>query len=243
MRYTRPPPVTFVDLHSHVLFGVDDGAPDETASRDLLAGLASIGFTEVCATPHQKDGQFLPALDLLRDRFATVSGWTGVPRLRLAAENMWDDVFLGRWQSGEIPSYDGGAAFLFELRTSSLPVGLTDALFKMRLAGRVPVMAHPERYAPLWSDASLLDRLRGMAALVVDLGAIAGAHGKAEAKAARRYVEDGIAHAAASDAHAIGDVKLAAEGIAWIKKRCGAATVTRLLADAPRAILAGELPE
>jgi protein-tyrosine phosphatase len=233
----------YVDLHSHVLFGIDDGAPDESASRDLLAGLAKVGFTEVCATPHQKEGQYLPDLALVRERYATVGGWAGMPRLRLAAENMWDDVFLTRWQSGSVPAYDDGPAFLFELRTNAMPMGLTDTLFKMRLAGRVPVMAHPERYAPLWTDALLVDKLRTMAAFVVDLGAIAGAHGRMEAKAARRYVEDGIAHAVASDAHTLGDVKLAAEGIAWIKKRCGAAKVEQLLSEAPRQIMAGELPD
>jgi protein-tyrosine phosphatase len=234
--------VAFVDLHSHVLFGIDDGAPDETASRDLLTGLASVGFTEVCATPHQKDGQFLPDLELVRQRYQTVSAWSGMPRLRLAAENMWDDVFLSRWQAGTIPAYDGGPAFLFELRPALLPAALPDHLFKMRLAGKLPVLAHPERYAPLWDDLPMVTRLRGMCAFVVDLGAIAGAHGRMEAKAARRYVEDGIAHAVASDAHVLGDVKLAAEGIAWIRKRCGERAVQRLLADAPRAILAGELP-
>ena len=103
--------MSFVDLHSHVLFGIDDGAPDETTSRDLLAGLASVGFTEVCATPHQKAGQYLPDLALIRERFAVVSGWQGLPRLRLAAENMWDDVFQGRVRSGLIPAYDDGPAF------------------------------------------------------------------------------------------------------------------------------------
>jgi protein-tyrosine phosphatase len=234
--------VAFLDLHSHVLFGIDDGAADETMARDLLAGLAAVGFTEVCATPHQKAGQYLPDLDLVRARHATATSWPGLPKLHLAAENMWDDVFLARMQAGTIPAYDDGPAFLFELRPSLLPTGLVDTLFKLRLAGRVPVLAHPERYAPLWEDTAMVTRLRTTCAFVVDLGAVAGAHGRMEAKAARRYIEDGIAHAAASDAHNLGDLKLAAEGIAWIRKRCGERAVTRLLADAPRAILAGELP-
>jgi protein-tyrosine phosphatase len=234
--------VAFVDLHSHVLFGIDDGAPDAAASRDLLTGLASIGFSEVCATPHQKAGQYLPELDAIRACYATVSSWTGLPRLRLAAENMWDDVFLARWQAGTIPAYDDGPAFLFELRPSVLPTGLAEHLFKARLAGRIPVLAHPERYAPLWDAPATVTQLRAVCAFVVDLGAVAGAHGRMEAKAARKYVEEGIAHAVASDAHTLGDVKLAAEGIAWIRKRCGDLAVTRLLSEAPRAILAGELP-
>jgi len=163
--------------------------------------------------------------------------------MHLAAENMWDDVFFERSQKNSIPSYDGGDAFLFELRPAELPLGLTEHLFRLRMAGKLPVLAHPERYHALWDDGALVDKLRAEVAFVVDLGALAGYHGRKEGKVARRFVEEGIAHAAASDAHTREDVARAAEGIAWIKKRCGADAVTRLLDDGPRSILAAELPE
>ncbi len=234
----------FVDLHSHVLHGLDDGSPDLATSLAMIDALAAIGFTEVCATPHQKAGQFLPELARIDQTFAEVSAaLAGRVGLHLAAENMWDDVFFERSQRGAIPSYDGGDAFLFELRPDALPLGMHDHLFKLKMSGKQPVLAHPERYQALWDDAALVDRLHREVAFVVDLGALAGYHGKREAKAARRYVEDGIAHAAASDAHTPEDVARAAEAIAWIKKRLGPAAVTRLLDDGPRAILAGELPE
>ena len=51
----------FVDLHSHVLYGVDDGATDEAAALAMLDGLAALGVTEQCVTPHQKAGQYLPS--------------------------------------------------------------------------------------------------------------------------------------------------------------------------------------
>jgi protein-tyrosine phosphatase len=234
----------FVDLHSHVLHALDDGSPNLATSLTMLGGLSAIGFEEVCATPHQKAGQFLPDLQhVSRTYDAVVEAIAGRVKLHLAAENMWDDVFFERSQAGTIPSYDGGDAFLFELRPSELPLGLTDHLFRLRMAGKLPVMAHPERYQQLCKDPDLIDRLRREVAFVVDLGAIAGYHGKHEHKHARRLVEEGIAHAVASDAHTPEDVGRAAEGIAWIKKRLGPAAVTRLLDDNPRSILAAELPD
>jgi protein-tyrosine phosphatase len=237
----------FVDLHSYVLHGLDDGSPDLATSLGMIEGLAAIGFSEVCATPHQKSGQFLPELAAIDRAYATVSAAvqsSAVPvTLHLAAENMWDDVFFERSQRGAIPSYDGGDAFLFELRPGEIPVGMTETLFRLRMAGKLPVMAHPERYQALWDDTALVDRLRREVAFVVDLGAVAGYHGRKEAKAARRFVEEGIAHAVASDAHNREDVARAAEAIAWIRKRCGDAAVTRLLDDGPRSILTAELPE
>lgn len=234
----------FVDLHSHVLFGLDDGARDLPMSRAMLDALGALGFSEVYATPHQKAGQFMPTRAAIDQAFDAVRA-TATPavRLRLGAENMWDDVFFGRLQGGTIPSYDDGDAFLLELRPMELPLGLLDELFRLRMAGKAPVLAHPERYERLWDDDGLVERLRGHCAFVCDLGALAGYHGKRQQKAARRFVEEGIAVAVASDAHTLEDVRSAAEGIAWIEKRLGKAAVTRLLDDAPRAILLGEIPD
>ena len=85
----------FVDLHSHVLYGLDDGAPDESTALAMLDGLTALGITEQCLTPHQKASQYLPAWDAIEATLAkleTVRKPTH-PTLRLAAENMWDDVF------------------------------------------------------------------------------------------------------------------------------------------------------
>jgi protein-tyrosine phosphatase len=236
----------FVDLHSHVLFGLDDGAPDATTSMQMIEALAAIGFTEICATPHQLAAKFLPDLGDIARTFDALTQAVGArARLHLAAENMWDDVFFGRSQDGTIPSYGGGPAFLFEIHPSAerIPLGLTEHIFRLTLAGKLPVMAHPERYEALWDDEVLTRKLHASCAFVVDLGAVAGYHGRKQGKVARRLLEDGLAHAVASDAHTREDVARAAEGIAWIRKRLGPAAVTRLLDDGPRQILAGELPE
>jgi len=240
-------PLRYLDLHSHVLPGLDDGAPDPGTSMAMLRALAGLGFAEVVATPHQKPGQFLPTLAAIDEamaatRSAVAEAGLGVT-LHLAAENMWDDLLLRRADDGTLPAYDGGPAFLFELPLMHLPPGLRDFLFRQRMRGAVPVLAHPERYEPLWGDLDLAAELAHSAALVVDLPALAGRHGRQRTKPARRMVEEGIACAVASDCHSLDDAREAAEGIAWLTKRLGAAAVDRLLADNPRRIVAGELPE
>lgn len=245
LRYI-PAAVAFLDLHSHVLPGVDDGARDLATSRAMIQALAALGFTDIYATPHQKANQFLPTRAAIDHAFAAVQAGLAAgpgPAVRLAAENMWDDVFFERSQRGAIPAYDDGDAFLVELRPQAMPVGLVDHLFKLRMAGKAPLLAHPERYEALWDDPGLVERLRANCAFVIDLGALAGYHGKRQQKMARHLVEAGIAAAVTSDAHTLEDVRVAAEGIAWIKKRLGPAGVTRLLDDGPRAALVGELPE
>jgi len=85
--------------------------------------------------------------------------------------------------------------------------------------------------------------VRASCAMVVDLGAGAGYHGRPAAKISRRALKEGIAVAAPSDAHTPTDVRSAAEGIAWIRKKLGDGAVTRLLDTNPRQILAGEHPD
>jgi protein-tyrosine phosphatase len=236
----------YVDLHSHVLPAIDDGARSLDETRAMLTLLAQLGFSEVCATPHQKAAQFLPTRDEIANAYAgaqTMAAQIPGLTLLLGAENYWDDVFFARARERCIPSYTGGRAFLVEIPPQQTPLRFEDHLFAQRARGLLPVLAHPERYPDLCGN---LERMRAVArivALVVDLGALHGAHGKREARSARELCELGIAHAAASDVHSPTDVQSAAGGIAWIRKHLGDAACARLLEDNPRRILQGELPE
>lgn len=240
----------FVDLHSHVLAAVDDGARVLDDGLAMVIGLGTLGFEVVHATPHQKVGSFVPSREQIDQAFAELTAAlpAGAPKLALGAENMWDELFLERCQARALGpwSYAGpiasDKAFLFELPVQMMPPGVEERLFAVRRAGPLPVMAHPERYVALWDDKPRYERLGQRAALVVDLGALDGAHGSKQCKIARWLCADGLAHAAASDAHSPADLKLAASGIAWIKKKLGDAGVARLLDSGPRQILSGELP-
>lgn len=235
----------FVDLHSHVLYGLDDGAQDEAMAMAMLDGLAALGVTEQCVTPHQKAGQYLPSWERIEATLEAVehARKPNHPTLRLGAESMWDDVFIERLASNQIPPYRGTSAFLVEIPPPLMPPGMADQLFKLRIQHMVPVLAHPERYHSLWDDDELARSLGRVCAFVVDLGAVGGFHGKREARAARHLLETGIACGVATDAHQIGDLQQAAIGLSWIEKKLGHAAVVRLFDHAPRTILAGELPD
>jgi protein-tyrosine phosphatase len=236
----------FVDLHSHILFGIDDGAPTAAEASAMLDALASFGVTESCVTPHQKASQYLPSEQQIATSLQAVTALRKPhhPQLRLGAENMWDEVFYSRLQDGTIPRYRDSPAFLIELPLrDDLPVGLEQALFKLRLAKGLPVLAHPERYTPLYGNDELARRLANHCAFVLDLPALAGYHGKREAKAARHLVDAGLFHAVATDAHCAEDVNRAAEGFRWLQKHTKPGVAERAFSDAPRSILAGQLPD
>jgi protein-tyrosine phosphatase len=236
----------YIDLHSHILPGLDDGAEDLTTSLEMLQGLSNLGFTEVCATPHQRNGMFIPSADAIAAALAEVRDAAAKAqpdlRIRLGAENYWDEIFIERLREQTLPCYDGGRAFLFEVSPVLPPPRLEEMLFEIRLGGRLPVMAHPERCLPVQREAGFAETLARQAALVVDLEALAGGHSRAETKAARRLVEEGLAHAAASDLHSPDAGPEVAQGIAWLTKRLGPSDLSRLLEENPRRILQGELP-
>lgn len=237
----------FADLHTHVLPGLDDGARSLEESIQLSTILSDMGFDLVCATPHQRLGFFVPSreeIDAAHRQLKQVlaSGGSGL-ELRLGAESFWDELFLERLSGSGPPAYTGGRAFLVELSPAQTPPRLEATLFQIRMKGTLPVLAHPERYAALWNAPERVNAIRQNAALVVDLGALDGAHGERPREVAQRLVQDRMAHAVTTDIHAPSDARAAAAGMAWIRKRLGERALLQLLEENPRRILQGELPD
>ncbi len=236
----------YVDLHSHFLPALDDGAKDLPMSLEMVSALASLGFEVLTATPHQRANKFMPTRTDIDSAYKTVghevAGAFPQLQLGLAAENFWDDVFRQRLMEGGLPCYPSGKSFLFEFDPRLMPPMIEQQLFQIRLSRRLPVMAHPERYVEVQNDIGRAEVLGRTAALVVDLGALDGAHGRAEKKTARKLMESGFVHAVTSDIHTAEDQRSIAAGMAWITKRLGPGSLDRLLDENPRRILAGELP-
>jgi protein-tyrosine phosphatase len=238
----------YVDLHSHYLPALDDGSTSLEMSVQMMRSIAALGFTNLYATPHQRAGMFMPERSRIDAAYAQVGAALAelgpdAPTLGLGAENYWDLVFHDRLRAHTVPTYDTTPAFLFEVPTQMMPAEMENQLFQMRTNGYMPVMAHPERYTAVQRDVSLAERLGRHAAMLIDLGAIDGAHGKAEMKTARRLVLEGLAHAAASDVHRPDDSVPVAAGMAWIKKQRGQGVLDLLLDENPRRLLTGELPD
>ncbi|HEY2746890.1 MAG TPA: CpsB/CapC family capsule biosynthesis tyrosine phosphatase [Polyangia bacterium] len=237
----------FVDLHSHVLPALDDGVKSLAEAVEVVAMLGRLGFETVCCTPHQKVGSWVPSGESIRAAQKSVidalAGGAVAVELRLGAENFWDELFVQRCVDGAVPAYTGERAFLVEVSPVNPPVKLEEQLFRLRTRGPLPVLAHPERYHGLCRQPERIEAIGRTAALLVDVAALAGAHGPRAAEAARWLINDGLAHAAASDVHSADDARAAGDGIAWLRKRHGEAAVRRLLDENPRRILQGELPD
>ena len=242
-----------VDLHCHWIAGIDDGvrAPDE--GIELLRRLRATGFELVIATPHMRPGMFDNDRRMLLESFAAmqpkISGRQDLPDVHLASEHFFDDVVFGRLVKGEgLPYPFLGAApapparpkrgVLIELNPRGFPAQLAHRFFDLGRAGLTPVLAHPERYEPVWRDDSCLEPLLDAGALLLlDVCALVGKYGRASQKAAEKLLDDEAYEAACSDSHRPDDADATAKALAVLEKRVGAEEVQRLFRDGPREIL------
>ena len=236
-----------IDLHSHVLPGVDDGCRTLEQSIDLARAAAADGIRVLAATPHVRS-DFPTEPETMERLVAEV-------RAAVAAEGIELEVLPG----GELaldrldllPLDEarrfglGGndAVLLVEFPYAGWPLGLEDRLFRLRAAGVTPVLAHPERNVEVQARPARLAPLVAAGTLVqVTAASLEGRLGRSSRAAAHALLEAGLVHLLASDAHtpdvrrvglsgaaaAVGDEALAA----WLTE------------EVPAAIVAGErLPE
>jgi protein-tyrosine phosphatase len=236
----------FVDLHSHVLWGLDDGC--ETREETLAAGrlLVSLGFRESAPTPHvhpmfpSHDGGACAAR--LAEAQALFDGEGVAIRLHAGAENVLDGDYLARLGAAERRGLGAAARWtLVELPFRGMVPAMGDLLFHLARKGVRPLLAHPERCDEFERPGRASDSVRLGAALQANIGSFAGVYGRDVRKRAEQFLEEGLYAVAATDLHhPDGADEWLAEGLEVIERRVGAAGLARLCADNPRRILAGE---
>jgi protein-tyrosine phosphatase len=233
----------YVDLHLHYVPAVDDGVKSIDESRRLLEGLKQLGYTRCVATPHIRSGMFenrKAGLQMAFDVAARQLEGADVPELGLASEHFLDDVFWSLFAQKQVLPYPGENAILIELHPERWPNGLTQRFFEMQLRGLRPVIAHPERYAPLAKSTDPLDALLDAGAMTqLDLMSLVGRYGDRPRRVAERMLEEGAFDIACSDAHKPDDVEHVGRAIERLREIVGEDEADALLEANPAGILDG----
>jgi len=235
----------FIDLHLHFVPGIDDGVPSLEDARTVCRGLKSLGFAKLVTTPHIRSGMFDNERAGLERAFLTLCSELGedpaLPELALSAEHHCDAHFLELLTEGGLVPYPGGRAILVEFPNEAIPVAFDRLAFRLGHKGLRAIIAHPERYVPLFKRTDPIDPLLEQeVGLQLDLMSLVGKYGRTARRAAERMLEEGAYAIAATDTHRVEDLARVGEALEILFKRVGDDEAELLLAENPRRLLAGE---
>lgn len=240
------------DLHTHILPGLDDGAPDSEVAQDMLRMAADSGTTELFATPHLISGSWLPAWAEIQNRTDELNRFAATTdlgiRVRPGAEVAMDWSLLDLLPTPGPYCLAGSRFILIELPLGSLPNYADDFLFTLQTRDFLPILAHPERNPDVKADPDCLQPWldRGMF-IQLNTASLLGRMGNRTQGTARTLLETGRVHFVGSDAHGAGarspDLHEAWQVLTDLLEPGEAAILlsqnpTQLLADRPEGIRA-----
>jgi tyrosine-protein phosphatase YwqE len=152
-----------VDMHSHLIPGIDDGSKTMGESLELLSRLYSLGLRKVITTPHIMSEYYRNTPEIiqlgLEDLRKAIKSIGIDIKVDAAAEYYMDEIFLEKIKDGEQMLSFGDGYILVETGFINKPQMFLDIIFQLEMAGYKPVLAHPERYQYLISDKVLQEEL------------------------------------------------------------------------------------
>lgn len=195
-----------IDIHCHILPGLDDGAENFAISLEMARMAVADGVTHIVCTPHITPGVYHNSGPAIAEQVRWLQGELDLQGIALrllvgadihVAPNLVDD--LG---TGLAPTLAGSRALLFEPPHHVLPPRMDQTVAQLIAAGYIPVITHPERLSWIENRYDVVEALCAMGApMQITAGSITGAFGKRPQYWAERMLEEGRVDIIASDAH------------------------------------------
>lgn len=233
-----------IDIHHHCLPAVDDGPRSWDDAVELCRIARGEGIETIIATPHVLRGLWAPVPRReLEEKLARLTELTGgTPRLLPGSEYYFAhdmDETLAR--GTDIIPLAGSRYVLVELAANAVPAGIEGPFFRASLAGWTSILAHPERNIVFQQRPDLLARLVGGGIKTqITAGSLTGAFGQAAARAAEVFLERGLVHFVATDAHTPSKRPPLLSSAREVLVRIGGEALARALTlENPAAVVAG----
>ena len=196
----------FVDIHTHILPGVDDGSPDLEHSISLLRMAWEDGTGAVILTPHYRGRYRSNTPQKLREIYDKLRAHVEVElpemELYLGNEAGIEIELSEKLAEGQVLSLDGGNYVLLEFTSSSSSGKIVKGVLEILNSGFTPIIAHAERYDAFCKNKRLAEEVIGLGALIqLNAGSIMGNSGFAAKRCCYRLLRKRQVHFIASDAH------------------------------------------
>ncbi|MFF2459544.1 tyrosine-protein phosphatase [Peribacillus simplex] len=199
-----------IDIHCHILPGVDDGSADMNESMNMARKAVESGITHLFATPHHLNEKYVNIksgiIDCARSLNESLKQNNIPLTIHLGQEvRIHRDIFNSLEKEEILTLDDNGTFLLLELPSGRVPTYTQEVIYELLLKGITPIIVHPERNKELISNHQLLFELIQEGALTqLTSGSIIGNFGKSIQSFSKKIIEHNLAHFIATDAHNIG---------------------------------------
>lgn len=205
-----------VDMHSHILPGIDDGAPDLFTSIALIKAMKAMGYRSLIATPHVMTDLYPNTRDIIlakRDEVRIAVEKAGIEiHIDAAAEYLVDDSFEALYKKEPLLTLPGGYV-LVEMSFHFAHPNFHKIIFDLQMKGYKPILAHPERYR-YFHHTEDLDEIKNYGCLLqLNLLSINGYYGKPMRDQAQRLLGKGMVDFMGTDLHHMRHAELLADSL------------------------------
>jgi protein-tyrosine phosphatase len=232
-----------IDLHSHILPGIDDGAKTLEESLAMARIAVRDGIHTMACTPHIYPGMYMndgPGITQACARLQSELNDRDIAlKLVVGADVHLVPGLIDGLQSGRVPTLNGSRYFLLEPSHNTPPPRLEASVLDLITAGYTPIITHPERLSWVESHHPVFLRLIAQGAwMQVTAGALTGAFGQRARYWGERFIGEGHTHLLATDAHSTGRrLPRLSEGLAVARRLVGEREASRLVTERPAAVL------
>lgn len=238
-----------IDLHCHILPGIDDGAKTLDDSLAMARIAVADGIHTLACTPHIYPGMYMndgPGITHACGCLQAELDHHGIAlKLVVGADVHLVPGLIEGLRSGRVPTLHGSRYFLLEPSHTTPPPRLEDSVFNLIAEGYTPIITHPERLTWVEDHYPAFQRLIAQGAwMQVTAGALTGVFGKRARYWGERFVGEGHAHLLATDAHSTGRrLPRLTEGLEVARRLVGDREASRLVIERPTAVLKNLPPE
>ena len=196
----------FVDIHSHLLPGIDDGAKDIDDSISLITKMSSYGIKNFITTPHVLGELYPNSSETILEKLALVRTELknrGLDSISIdaAAEYMMDDQFMNLLENDDLLTLKDNF-ILVEMSFANPPLNLFEIIFEIQLKGYKPILAHPERYTFYHNDMNKYYKLKKAGCLFqLNLLSLSLNYGKGVQRASYDLLKNNLYDHIGSDTH------------------------------------------
>lgn len=198
-----------IDIHSHILPGIDDGADNIEIFLKMIKIAKQDGIEKIIATPHYVSGMYENTYDRVlseTERMKEIICHNGINLELIPGQEVYLDKYsIDLYKEGKIKGINGSPYLLCEFPMDYLPDNALDIIYELQIAGAKIILAHPERYIYFIKDLTLVnDFIKEDCLFQINSGSIEGIFGKEIKKTAGLLIKSGICDFIASDAHSAG---------------------------------------